>query len=89
MPELIELLIGEECPVCGAEMDASSIRFEGHQWAHKNPEAPAQAGHHGINVLEALDLELVQGFTPQRATVHEDVIWLHGELAVKASDDVD
>lgn len=89
MAELVELLVGEECPVCGAEMDGGSIRYEGHQWAHKNPDAPAQAGHHGIDVLEALDLEVVQEFTPERATVHEDCIYLHGEVAVKASADVE
>lgn len=59
-----ELLVGQECPECGYEIDGGSLRFEGHAWTHKHQEFP-QAGHHTFDVVEAMAARpLDPGFTP-------------------------
>lgn len=39
-------IYGRECPECGVEIDAGSLRWNGQAWEHKNPNVHPQAGHH-------------------------------------------
>lgn len=41
-------IYGRECPECGVEIDAGSLRWNGFAWEHKNPNVHPQAGHHAI-----------------------------------------
>lgn len=41
-------IYGRECPECGVEIDAGSLRWNGWAWEHKNPNVHPQAGHHAI-----------------------------------------
>lgn len=43
------LLYGATCPRCGGDMPRESIRFNGTDWEHKDPDAEGQAGHHAFD----------------------------------------
>lgn len=55
MTSVVDLLVGQECPECEREIEARDLRFEGWRWAHKSERA--QAGHHGFDVLDAIDAD--------------------------------
>lgn len=64
-PDHSALLYGATCPACGGDMPRGSIRYNGFEWQHKDPDADPQAGHHTFDPA-AVEWAKTDEHTPRR-----------------------